>query len=51
MAEKIRKRLIDKNLMIEGVKVKRKKGYVIFPIKRSIDIEECKIRDDMKKAG
>jgi len=46
MAEKIRKRLIDENLMIEGVKVKRKKGYVYFPIKRSIDIEECKICEE-----
>lgn len=45
-AEDIRRRLIEENLMIEGVKTKRKGEYVYFPIKKRVNIKGCRVCEE-----
>lgn len=45
-AEEIRKKLIEKNLLLQNYKIKRNKNYVYFPIKEKIKVEGCEILEE-----
>jgi tRNA (guanine37-N1)-methyltransferase len=40
-AEKVRQKLIEKDLLIKKVKIKRDEKYVYFPVKEKVEMEGC----------
>jgi len=51
-AEKVRRKLIEKNLLLKGYRVERDENFVYFPVKEDVEFENYKIvYREMKKVG